>query len=108
MAKLREAAIVAAMVGSVSMLGAGAASAHGDDDETPQTVIIKCTQIVGDRSASDAGSAGLVNINGPLLIGGRGEANSYQQLCGLDNEDARSAGGTGNGGEGGLLSGIEL
>ncbi|WP_314177958.1 hypothetical protein [Streptomyces winkii] len=105
MAKLREAAIVAAVVGSVSMIGAGAASAH--DVEAHGPVYIKCIQNVGDDSNS-TGVASLVTINGPLLSGGRGDADANQQLCGLNNEDAENTSGEGTGGTGGVLGDVGL
>lgn len=99
MAKLREAAIVAAVVGSVSMIGAGTASA--DDVHAHGPVYIKCIQNNGDDN--DSTSLGsLVAINGPLLVGGRGDAGANQQLCGLNNEHATNTGGEGTGGEGGV------
>ncbi|MCH6161704.1 hypothetical protein [Streptomyces marispadix] len=105
MAKLREAAIVAAMVGSVGMIGAGTASAHGDD--APRgPVHIHCTQNVNDNSSVE--QVGLVNINGPLLGGGRADAAANQQLCGLQNEDAENTAGEGEGGEGGVIGAIGL
>ncbi|NLU75640.1 hypothetical protein HCC61_23775 [Streptomyces sp. HNM0575] len=103
MAKLREAAIVAAMVGSVGMIGAGTASAHGDD--APRGPIhIHCTQNVNDNSRVE--QVGLVNINGPLLGGGNADATANQQLCGLENEDPENTAGTGTGGLGGTLGDI--
>jgi hypothetical protein len=104
MAKLHRAAIVAAMIGSACMIGAGTASAHDDDDQ-PRSVTINCTQNVGDNTATS--QVGLINIQGPLLGGGDADARANQQLCGLDNEDAENSGGTATGGLGGAL-GLEL
>jgi hypothetical protein len=108
MRKLREAALVATMVGGVTMVGAGAASAHGNG-EAPTTVIIHCTQEVGDNtetSADGASGGNLVNISGPLLIGGPADSSSNQQVCGLNNEDIESTGGQSEAGEGGDLGSI--
>lgn len=104
MRKLRGAALVAAVVGGVSMVGAGAASAQGNG-ETPSTVIINCTQEVGDNTSTPE-QVGLVNVSGPLLIGGPADSSSNQQVCGLHNEDIESTAGDSTGGEGGTIGAI--
>jgi hypothetical protein len=103
MRKLREAAVVVAMVGSVGMLGAGVAAACGDKEapETQPSVTIECTQDTGDNTVTT--QTGLLNVN-DALNGGDADASANQQLCGLDNEDAENTAGTATGGDGGGLT----
>ncbi|MER7000788.1 hypothetical protein [Streptomyces sp. NPDC000410] len=99
MRKLRKAALVAAMVGSVSMFGAGVASAAGDGGDTE---VIYCEAKVNNVSV------GLLNIPN-LSLGLAGEANpattnAVQQTCGEHNLSGQAAGA--NSGSGGLLNGL--
>ncbi|OEV29308.1 hypothetical protein AN219_17295 [Streptomyces nanshensis] len=78
MPKLREAAVLAAMVGSVSMLGAGVATAH------PESPGIACTQ-----ANSDTIEEGDVNL--PALVtltpgGTDADSRARQNNCGVDVE----------------------
>jgi hypothetical protein len=86
MRKLREAALVAATVGSVSMLGAGVASAQGGGGgEQPRSVTINCDQDASDSTSTSQISGGLITITGPLIVAG-GDAPATQQICGIDND----------------------
>ncbi|WP_181766263.1 hypothetical protein [Streptomyces albidus (ex Kaewkla and Franco 2022)] len=96
MRKLREAAVVAAMVGSVSMLGAGAAYAGGGEPQELPTV--NCVQDA-DSNSLDFTLAGTAV---PVLIGGGGDADASatQQICGVGNDDNENTAGTATGGTG--------
>jgi hypothetical protein len=102
MRKLREAAVVAAVVGSVGMIGAGAAAACGEEHPPPSGVSIECTQDTGDNTATSrevlGGLAG-VNVS-DALNGGDADSSSNQQVCGLENEDIESEAGDATGGAG--------
>jgi hypothetical protein len=97
MRKLREAAVVAAMVGGVSMFGAGAAFAGGHE-----VAPVACNQDAGDNTAAPQ-TGGLANIAGPVASGGAADSSATQQLCGIDNENAENTAGTSTGGAGGTL-----
>lgn len=98
MPKLRKVAALAAVVGGVSMLGAGTASAH---DDKPKHVTIQCIQNTGDKSQSTAVVPGVVaiNLNG-VLNGGDADSSANQQICGNNNKDNEAEGGDSEGGEG--------
>jgi hypothetical protein len=104
MRKLREAAVVAAVVGSVSMIGAGAAAACGDDKPAPPPagVSIECTQNVGDTTTNEQEvSGGLLGLNiSDALNGGDADSSSNQQVCGLENKNIESNAGDAEGGTG--------
>lgn len=102
MRKLREVVVVGAMVGGISMLGAGVAFAGGHDEELPT---VNCTQEAGDNTA--APQTGLINVFGPVLSGGAADSSATQQLCGIDNENATNTAGTSTGGAGGT-AGVTL
>ncbi|SCK46339.1 hypothetical protein H181DRAFT_04122 [Streptomyces sp. WMMB 714] len=94
MRKLREAAVVAAMVGSVGMLGAGVAAAGGSElPEFPVT----CTQANGDTV--EGGEADLPAL--AALTGGGGDADSraQQNNCGIGVEDNTNTSGSATGGD---------
>ncbi|MFC4495207.1 hypothetical protein ACFPA8_13805 [Streptomyces ovatisporus] len=90
MRKLREAVVVAAMVGSVSMLGAGVATAQ----ELPT---VNCEQ---DASSTDFN----LNVEGTVTTagsdGGDADASATQQICGIGNEENTNTAGTAVGGLG--------
>ncbi|QPP07406.1 hypothetical protein G4Z16_14585 [Streptomyces bathyalis] len=74
---LREAAVVAAMVGSVGMVGAGVASAG--EWEPPQLPNITCNQTNGDTEG---------DVDAPLLAaltggGGNADSRNLQNNCGV-------------------------
>ncbi|MEU0005340.1 hypothetical protein ABZ079_13875 [Streptomyces sp. NPDC006314] len=101
--KLREAALVAAMVGSISVFGVSVASAHGShggDDGDKNTV--KCDQ----RSEVNyvTYQNGLVNVPLPLVGSGPATATSPQQTCSGRDSNARNEAtaqsGTATGGDG--------
>ena len=99
MPKLREAALVATMVGSVSMLGAGVAFAGGGE-EAPRDVKITCNQSNGDTAGStDLG--GLVTITGPLIT--LADSRNMQNICGVGNTDNDQTSGDANGGVSSLV-----
>jgi hypothetical protein len=102
MRKLREAAVVAAVVGSVGMIGAGTAAACGEEHPPPSGVSIECTQDTGDNTATSrdvlAGGLG-INVS-DVLNGGDAKSTSNQQVCGLENEDIESESGDATGGDG--------
>ena len=102
MRKLREAAVVATMIGSVSMIGAGVASACGEKEEPPPSVSIKCTQYEGEVPPGPPNNNG-DDITSDSLNGGDADASATQQLCGLDNSDATNTAGTATGGAGGII-----
>jgi hypothetical protein len=89
MRNLRGAAVVAAMLGSVGMLGAGVATAQ----ETPA---VTCEQ---DASSTDFdfSQGGTVELLGG---GGSADASATQQVCGVGNEGNANTGGTAVGGAG--------
>ncbi|MFC4492576.1 hypothetical protein ACFPA8_00285 [Streptomyces ovatisporus] len=90
MRKLREAAVVAAMVGSVSILGAGIATAH----EPPA---VNCEQDASNTDL-DLNFAGTVTVAGS--DGGDADASATQQICGIGNEENTNTAGTAVGGIG--------
>ncbi|WP_181768069.1 hypothetical protein [Streptomyces albidus (ex Kaewkla and Franco 2022)] len=96
MRKLREAAVVAAMVAGVSMLGAGAAYAGGGEPTELPTV--NCTQDADSNSltVTIAGTAA------PVTTGDAGDADASatQQICGLGNDDNENTAGEATGGTG--------
>ncbi|MET9568456.1 hypothetical protein ABZY34_04805 [Streptomyces virginiae] len=101
MRKLRKAAVVAAVVGSISVFGAGAASAHGSDgseSDRPGNATV-CNQ----RSEVTQVTYQNGLINGPLLGSGPATATSPQQIC--SGRDSRGLNG-GSATTGGLLSGL--
>ena len=94
------------MVGSVGLIGAGAASAHGSHEHS-DSVSISCEQDLGDNTVTNQ-IGGTANI-ADALNGGDADASANQQLCGLNNEDAENtADGTATGGAGGVLGDITL
>ena len=99
MRMLREVVVVGAIVGSISVFGAGAAFAGGHDDEQLPTV--NCSQEAGDNTS--ASQTGLINLFGPILSGGAADSSAVQQLCGINNQNATNTAGTSTGGAGGTL-----
>ena len=99
MRKLREAAVVAAMVGSVSMLGAGAAYAGGWEHEEPKQAspTVNCDQDA-DRNTSTTNIGGFTDLS--LNTGGDADASATQQICGIGNEENENTAGTATGGAG--------
>jgi hypothetical protein len=94
MRKLREAAVVAAMVGSVSMLGAGIAAAGGEEPQELPTV--ECSQ---DASSTDVD----LNFGGTVGVpagGGDADASATQQTCGLGNDENENTAGEATGAAG--------
>ncbi|MFD3701350.1 hypothetical protein ACFWUZ_35500 [Streptomyces sp. NPDC058646] len=97
MRKLRKAALVAAMAGSISVFGAGVASAHGADGrETGQPGnVTACNQQAEVTQVTFQNGL----INGPLLGSGPATATSSQQICsgrdslGVNGASARTGGG---------------
>ncbi|WP_070014408.1 hypothetical protein [Streptomyces nanshensis] len=98
MRKLQKAAVVATMVGSVGILGAGAAAACGHHE--PEPVSFTCAQSNGGDSTTDVD--GTINV-GDALIGGSGDAasNTTQQVCGIGNSNNTNTGGDAESGAGG-------
>ncbi|MGR8008928.1 hypothetical protein [Streptomyces hypolithicus] len=95
MRKLRNAALVAAMLGSFSMLGAGVATAadsYGDrDGKGKDTNVVECEQ--RSRVGDDTFQLGLVNLaTGPITLLGSGPATavSVQQICSGEDTLARN------------------
>ncbi|WP_181764201.1 hypothetical protein [Streptomyces albidus (ex Kaewkla and Franco 2022)] len=91
MRKLREAAVVAAMVGSIGMLGAGMATAQ----ELPT---VNCEQDASSNEVNFTVGGTVV----PVLTGGGGDADASatQQICGIGNDDNENTAGTAIGGTG--------
>ena len=90
MRMLREAAVVAAVVGSLGMVGAGIASAGG-----PHTPTINCTQTNGDTTG---------DTDAPLLAdlvpgGGDADARNLQNNCGVGIIGNDQSSGDANGGD---------
>ncbi|WP_181766265.1 hypothetical protein [Streptomyces albidus (ex Kaewkla and Franco 2022)] len=96
MRKLREAAVVAAMIGSVSMLGAGAAYAGGGEPTELPTV--NCEQ----DASSNTVNFTIAGILTPVTTGDAGDADASatQQICGIGNDDNENTAGTATGGTG--------
>jgi hypothetical protein len=94
MRKLREAAVVAAMVGSVSMLGAGVASAGGWEHQESPTV--NCDQDAS-KNESTTQIADTITIT-PTGPGGDADASATQQICGVGNSDNDNEAGEATGG----------
>ncbi|GAA1547315.1 hypothetical protein GCM10009730_65500 [Streptomyces albidochromogenes] len=97
MRKLRNAALVAAMLGSLSMLGAGvaaAADAYGDRDgrgKGRDGNVVVCEQ--RSRVSDDTRQLGLINLaTGPITLLGSGPASSasVQQICSGEDTLARN------------------
>ncbi|WP_181764195.1 hypothetical protein [Streptomyces albidus (ex Kaewkla and Franco 2022)] len=93
MRKLREAAVVAAMVGSVSMFGAGIASAQVEELPT-----VNCEQ----EADSNTLVFSLAGTSTPVTTGAAGDADSSatQQICGIGNDDNENTAGDATGGTG--------
>ncbi|MET9803734.1 hypothetical protein [Streptomyces sp. NPDC006368] len=86
MRKIRNAALVAAMLGSFSMFGAGVAAASDAADSYGDQVskdgnLVVCEQ--ESRISDDTYQIGLINIAGPITLLGSGPATatSVQQIC---------------------------
>ncbi|MFJ4776574.1 hypothetical protein [Streptomyces sp. NPDC088762] len=96
MRKLRKAALVAAMIGSLSMVGAGVASADGDGDGAAR----ECTQAA---EASNTSTSVNVPVNIAVAVFGvvaqsnttqtnTAQSNEIQQICvNGDNGSAANA-----------------
>jgi len=96
MRKLRAAAVTAAMVGSISMVGAGVASAGGSEPPAAG-LIVACTQANGDTITEG-------DVDAPLLgalTGGGGDADSraQQNNCGVGVEENTNTSGAATGGD---------
>ncbi|MER5968959.1 hypothetical protein ABT112_04295 [Streptomyces sp. NPDC002055] len=91
MRKLRKAALVAAMVGSVSMLGGTVASAHdAHKSHKHRDADVVDVNYCNQRSENhnETSQNGLVNLsNTPITLLGSGpsEATATQQICGDKN-----------------------
>ncbi len=96
MRKLREAAVVAAMVGSVSLFGANAAFAGGWEHQELPTV--NCEQDADSNSVTVT----IVGTSTPEITdnGGDADASATQQICGIGNDDNENTAGTATGGTG--------
>ena len=92
MRKLREAAVVAAMVASVSMLGASVASAQ----ESPT---VNCDQDADHNTATTQLAGDTIDIVGEAQ-GGDADAKATQQICGVGNSDNDNQAGDAEGGTG--------
>ncbi|NLU75636.1 hypothetical protein HCC61_23755 [Streptomyces sp. HNM0575] len=103
MRKLREAAAVVAVLGTVTVVGAGVAAAH---EEPPASVSITCEQDTGNNTLTTQ-EGGLVNA-ADALNGGDANSSANQQLCGLSNEDPENTAGDATGGAGGAIGGITV
>ncbi|MBT2493968.1 hypothetical protein J7E96_36900 [Streptomyces sp. ISL-96] len=97
MRKLRNAALVAAMLGSFSMLGAGVAAAgdgYGHPDgrhKGKDGNVVVCEQ--RSRVSDDTFQLGLINLaTGPITLLGSGPATavSVQQICSGEDTLARN------------------
>jgi hypothetical protein len=98
MRKLREAAVVAALVGSVSMLGAGVASAGGWEHDQPETPTVNCDQ---DASSTETTTQTATTITITSTgVNGDADSSATQQICGVDNEDNENTAGDATGGTG--------
>ncbi|WP_189039661.1 hypothetical protein [Streptomyces daqingensis] len=92
MRKLREAAVLAAVVGSVTMLGAGVASAGGS-----QPPIIACNQTNGDTiTQGDLDAPALGALTGGA---GNADARAQQNNCGIGIEGNTNTAGDAEGGD---------
>ena len=98
MRKLREAAVVAVMIGSVSMLGAGVASAGGWEPEHQEFPTVNCDQDAS-KNTSETTVASTITVT-PLGPGGDADASATQQICGVDNSDNDNEAGEATGGVG--------
>ncbi|WP_314177961.1 hypothetical protein [Streptomyces winkii] len=87
MRKFRKAAVVATVIGSVGVIGAGVASAYGEPEDT-DSVSITCEQDTGDNTLTTQ-TGGVANVS-DALNGGDANTSTNQQLCGLDNEGAEN------------------
>ena len=90
MRKLRAAALAAAVLGSVSMVGAGVATAQ---EETP---LVACTQTNGDTVETG-------DVDLPALIaltpgGGDADSRAQQNNCGVGVEENANTSGSATGG----------
>ncbi|MEW2046496.1 hypothetical protein OHS71_24040 [Streptomyces sp. NBC_00377] len=104
MRKLHKTALVAAMIGSLCMAGAGIASA-GDDGPSRQ-----CLQ--GAEQGDSNLQVGLINLNDVPLLGSLTKQNVSQQSCVNGDDSATFTGSSvesssnGNGLLNGLLGGV--
>ncbi|MFC4495399.1 hypothetical protein ACFPA8_14790 [Streptomyces ovatisporus] len=96
MRKLQKAAVVAAMIGSVSMVGAGVATAGGWE-EPQELPTVNCEQDASNTNV-DLIVAGTVTVAGSS--GGDADASATQQICGIGNEENENTAGTAVGGVG--------
>jgi hypothetical protein len=104
MRKLREAAVVAAMVGSVSMLGAGVASAGGWEHDQPETPTVNCDQDASsNESTTQVGGTTITVVS--TGVGGDADASATQQICGVGNEENDNTAGDATGGDGTVVLG---
>ena len=99
MRKLREAAVVGAVVGGISIAVVGAGATFASAQEVAP---VNCSQEAGNNTAAGQ-EGGLINLAGPILSGGAADSSATQQLCGLDNENAENNSGDSTGGAGGLV-----
>ncbi|SMF58599.1 hypothetical protein [Streptomyces sp. Amel2xC10] len=100
MRKLHKVALVAAMIGSLGMAGAGVAAA-GDGGKGRE-----CTQGAATKPSINNGLINIPNLNLPLL-GNLTESTAIQQSC-VNGNDSGTLTGSGIGTEqsGGLLGGL--
>ncbi|SCK46567.1 hypothetical protein [Streptomyces sp. WMMB 322] len=99
MRMLREAAVVAATIGSVGMVGAGVASAGGWGHSQPPT--INCAQTNGDTIETGDVSLPLLTTITPGA--GSADARNQQNNCGLGIIGNDQESGDATGGSTGLL-----
>ncbi|MEO3765206.1 hypothetical protein [Streptomyces sp. B8F3] len=116
MRKLRQAVVVGAMLGSISMLGAGVAAAddtteaaapqgatstegttaapksapkgkHDKGDDYKITTVIECDQKIDNSEKTyQNGLVNLGDVTVPILGSGNADSTSNQNICGIDND----------------------
>ncbi|MFE0451961.1 hypothetical protein ACFW2D_11815 [Streptomyces sp. NPDC058914] len=83
MRKLRKAALVAAMIGSLSMAGAGVASATDYDKKDGGDDVRQCVQ--GADQSHESEASGLIAVNLAVenigLLGNASQQNTQQNIC---------------------------
>jgi hypothetical protein len=106
MRKLREAALVAAMVGTLGMVGAGVATATGDDGNGTGTDGGTRLCVQNAEQSDPVYQIGLINLNQVPILGSVANPDVIQQSC-VNGDNSGTWSGTNTESNGnGLLNGL--
>ena len=100
MRKFHKAAVVATMVGSVSMVGAGAAAAGDFGHPAPKALIV-CSQNVGDNTGDTDVDSDIETDE--ILAGGNAQSLANQPICGIGNTGGTVTSDDATGGDASIL-----